>query len=125
MEVVATGDETTLAESKEARQKSELAAAHAALAERVAAINPACAVRVVADFVTAANADALVAAVSAGDEMFEATMTRRGSVDRLERALVERDIETVEAKRFSPSTSRASRSREASCTLTGSGVIVA
>ena len=30
------------------------------LAERVAAINPACAVRVVADFVTAANADALV-----------------------------------------------------------------
>ena len=42
---------------------------------------------------------ALVAAVSAGDEMFEATMTRGGSVDRLERALVERDIETVEAKR--------------------------
>ena len=42
---------------------------------------------------------ALVAAVSAGDEMFEATMTRGGRRRTTERALVERDIETVEAKR--------------------------
>jgi len=42
---------------------------------------------------------ALVAAVSAGDEMLEAATTHGGSVDRLERALAEYEVETVEATR--------------------------